>query len=171
MVAVVLLVLAGSVVVSAAMRLATGRWPALVQLALERLEGPTWTSPLGWGLGAGLAALGLVLVIAALAPGRVRTVRMAADATPAHLRQGAAYLTTGGVARLAARRLSDLDGVDQVAVSMPGRRLHARVQTSLEDKAQLRSSVRAAVATRLSDSGVSPMPRMTVRIVRREARP
>lgn len=169
--AVVLIVLALAVLVSATARLATGQWPGLVQLALSRLEGPTWSSPVGWGVGAGLAGLGLVLIIAALAPGHTRTVRMAGGQTPAHLGERTAYMTKEGLARLAARRLADLDGVDQATVSMPGRRLRARVRTSLSDPARLRSSVRTAVSTRLADSGVSPVPKMSVRIARRGARP
>ena len=168
--ALVLVVLAVAVLGSAAAHLATGQWPGPVQLALSRLEGPAWSSPLGWGLGLGLAGLGVVLVFAALAPGRVHTVRMATGATPAHLKVGAAYLTKAGVARLAARRLADLDGVDQVSVSMPGRRLRARVRTSLSDRARLRSAVRSAVSTRLADAGVSPVPKMSVRIARRGPR-
>ncbi len=168
--AAVLLVVAVAVVVGATARLTTGQWPGLVQLALGRLEGPAWTSPLGWGLGAGLAGLGLVLIIVALAPGRVRTVAMAASETPDHLRVGTASMTKEGLARLAARRLADLDGVDQVTVSMPGRRLRARVRTSLSDRAQLRSSVETAVSTRLADSGVSPVPKMGIRIARWGAR-
>lgn len=169
--AVVLLALALAVLVSAAARLATGRWPGSVEVVLSQLEGPAWSSPLGWGLGVGLTAIGLVLVIAALAPGRVRTVRMASGSTPAHLRTGTAYMTKEGLARLAARRLADLDGVDQAAVSMSGRRLRARVRTSLDDRARLRAAVRSAVSTRLTDSGVSPVPKMSVRIARRGARP
>lgn len=169
--AVVLLVLALAVLVSAAAYLATGEWPGPVEVALSRLEGPAWSSSLGWGVGVGLAGLGLVLVIAALTPGRMRTVRMAVDDPPVHLRAGTAYLTKAGLARLAARRLADLDGVDRATVSMPGRRLRARVTTSLADKASLRGSVRSAVGTRLADCGVSPVPKMSVRIVRRGTRP
>lgn len=170
-VALVLFILAAFVVVAAMSRLVSGRWPGPVQLALGRLEGPVWTSPLGWGLGAGVAGLGLVLITVALAPGRVGTVSMGNGETPAHLRAGAAYMTKEGLARLVARRLTDLDGVDQAAVSMPGRRLRARVRTSLSDRARFRSSVRTAVSTRLADCGVSPVPKIAVKIVRRGARP
>ncbi len=167
--AVALLVVGVLVGWAAGQRLLTGSWPGFAQRGWTLLERSSWLSPLGWGLAATLLVLGLSLGLAAVVPGRFRSIELAGTTSP-QVRAGAAYLSRGGLARLAAAHLSDLDGVDHVTVSATGRRLHATIRTSLTDTSGLRSAAREALAHRFTDVGTTPLPKVRVTAVRRGAR-
>lgn len=123
--AAVLLLVALVVIGSAAQRLATGTWPRFVPKMTTTLERTAWVSPLTWGLGAALIVVGILLLGAALRPGRFVSAPLAGIAAPTEVQNAAAYLTSSGLARIAERRTADLDGVDEVAVRVTGRGMRA----------------------------------------------
>ncbi|MDQ5848839.1 MAG: hypothetical protein M3544_07705, partial [Pseudomonadota bacterium] len=74
-----LLLAAGVALVWAALaRLATGSWPVFLAGPRDWLTGLTWNDPGVWAVGAAAAAVGLVLLAAALVPGRFNALRLRA---------------------------------------------------------------------------------------------
>ncbi len=159
----------GLLVWAAGQQLATQTWPGFAARLTASLTTSAWTSPLGWGLAIGFVLVGLVLVAVALTPGHARSIPLA-ESSAAQVRAGAAYLTYGGLARLAAVQARDIDGADDVRATAVGRRLRVVVITPLTDTAALAETVRTSVQTRLGQSGVAPAPRIDVRVRHREVR-
>lgn len=153
---------------AAAEQLLARRWPVFAEQVFAGLQRTAWTSTLGWSLAVGLTILGLLGIVLAVA-GRGRTLSVASPSSP-HVRDGRVQLTRSGLVRLATVRIRDIDGVDRVAVRVAGRRVRARIRTSLTDTAALRSAVRGALTAQFAEIGISPPPKITIKTAHQDAR-
>jgi hypothetical protein len=160
--ALLLLVLAVLLGWAAGRQLLSRRWPGFADAIFGQLANTAWTSVLGWSLGVGLVLVGLGLIFLARRAGRGRSLAVTTPSSP-QVRDGAAYVTGAGLARLAEARIRDIDGVDRVAVIVAGRRVRARIRTSLVDTQTLQTAVRSAVTEQAQQIGVSPAPKVSVK--------
>ncbi len=142
-------------------RIATGQWPAWADGGLAQVPSLTWMMPALIAAEAVLILLGLVLLAKALRPGVLRVAQVASPASPA-VRHTDVTLSRRGVARLAASRADEIDGVDSLSTTATGRRVTLKVDTRSADAAGVRETVRAAVAERLAQATLQPSPRVSV---------
>jgi len=166
--AVLLLLLAILVGWAAAEQLVARRWPTFAERLFAGLQNTAWTSTLGWALGVGLTILG-ILVMAVAVSGRTHTLGVVSPPSP-HVRHGQVVLTRNGLSRLVAGRICDIDGVDRAAVRVVGRRVRARIRTSLSDTTALRSAVRDALAAQFTEIGLTPPPKISIKTAHQEVR-
>lgn len=160
-VAVGLLALGVLAAIAAVGRLVTGAWPRAVTDAAGAVSDYTWATPAVIVAGGVAALLGLILVIAALTPGRYRVAELHLADADTTVRDTDYVISTRALARLAAAKADQVDGVDRVAASASGRRVHVRITTTSEQGMQIRERVLSAVTDALSATGVQPMPRIT----------
>jgi hypothetical protein len=166
-IALLLIVLGGTVAWVAITRLATGGWPSFVETGSGWLSGQSWGSP--WLLGAAviIGVLGLILVVLAIKPGRHHSVVL--DQAPAEqVEDSATILSYRGLARLAAIHTRQLDGADDVRATVGSRKVRIDVRGPRTDQAELRRSVAESVTGRLADLKLQPLPRVVVRSRHRE---
>ena len=166
--AVLMLLLAILVGWAAVEQLAARRWPAFAEQLFAGLQRTAWTSTLGWALGVGLTIVGALVIVVAVS-GRTRTLTVASPSSP-HVRDGRVVLTRGGLVRLVAGRIRDIDGVDRAAVTVVGRRVRAKIRTSVSDTTALRSAVRDALTEQFTDIGLTPPPKISIKTAHQEVR-
>ncbi len=166
--AVLLLLLAVLVGWAAGEQLRARRWPAFAEQLFAGLQRTAWRSALGWALGVGLAIIGVALPTLAVT-GRVRPLGLPSPSSP-QVRNSRVVVTRAGLARLATVRIHDIDGVDRVAVTAAGRRVRARIRTSLTDSTTLQSAVREALTAQFAEIGLSPPPKISVKTAHQEVR-
>lgn len=164
--ALVMAALGGFVAVSGALRLATGTWPEPAGAVLGFLAGTRWGSPVWLVITAGVAVVGLIMIIAAVKPGRLNAARLGA-AGPAAGPELEVVISRRGIARLAAARAELVDGVDSVRARADARSVRLAVGTATEHRAELRTAVTDAVRQSLSRTGVTPVPRVTATVTTR----
>jgi hypothetical protein len=125
----------------------------------------TWDSALARGVSAGLAVVGLVLVVAQVAPRRPR------DLPLAH-RPGGAPAEVGrrSVERSVDRAVMAVDGVAGVEVRAARRAVRVRAQSSWRVPGDQESKVREAVAGRLGELGVAERLGIEVSVSARDGR-
>lgn len=160
-VAVVLLALGVLMALAAVARLIHGTWPRAVTGPAGAASGYTWGTATVIVAGSVAALLGLILVIAALKPGGYRTAELQIADADTTVGDTDYVISTRALARLAAAKADQVDGVDKVAASASGRRVHVRVTTTSEQATQIRERVLAAVTDALIATGVQPLPRVT----------
>lgn len=159
-VSVVLLALGVLIAIVAIARLVNGAWPTQVTGPSRTISSATWGSTAVLALGAVLAALGLVLLIAGVKLGAFRTAQLAAPAGGA-INHTDYVISTRAMARLAAAAADTVDGVDRVSASASSRRVHLQITSSSEHIQDIRERVRHRVVQTLTDAGVQPAPRVT----------
>ena len=74
--ALVLLALAVALAWLGISRLVTGSWPGFMSSVGDSLAGLTWNSPAVWGASVVLALIGLILLLAAILPGKHTAIRI-----------------------------------------------------------------------------------------------
>ncbi len=132
----------------------------------ERLAASPWSDPGVLTVAVVLAVLGLVLLLAALLPGR--HVVLALDGGAGAGSPGGDGGTSAGITRRSIRRAvqdaaHDVDGVSSATAAVSGRRVDVRAQSSLRDATGLRERVEQAVGARLDGIPLSRRPRLQVR--------
>ena len=150
-----LVLLAASVLVAVcAIQLAVGETPLLPYDSLAGLLHDTTWSAQGVAVAGGVAAaIGLVLLLVAVVPGRART---------AALDQHTAVSVRG--LRNALRSAAVVDGVESAAVKVRRRRVRAVVRTRRAVVDGLGDAVRAAVEHRVSEFALARPPQVVVRV-------
>ncbi|MET8850747.1 DUF6286 domain-containing protein [Amycolatopsis sp. NPDC004625] len=128
--------------------------------AARRLHDLRWGDLLVVGTGAALAALGLVLVLAALLPGRPTVLPLHGEPD-----SGVSRRSFGAALRTAAARV---DGVEKVHLKLRRRSVRVRVRTRRTRPDGIADSVRAAVAARLDR--IDPVRRPDVKVRLRTSR-
>jgi uncharacterized protein DUF6286 len=103
-----------------------------------------WDDPLALVVSGSLAAVGLLLLLIAVLPGRSPVVPLAVAAP-----ELVAGITRRALRRDAAAAAHDVAGVTRAAAKLSGRRLRVRVETLLRDPGDLAERVQQAVAARL----------------------
>ncbi|MGF9664251.1 DUF6286 domain-containing protein [Arthrobacter crystallopoietes] len=166
-----LLLAAGAGLVWAAVtRMLTGWWPAFLAGPRDWLAGLTWNAPAVWAVGAIAAVLGVVLLLAALMPGRFNALPLGSPGDGSAQVEGTreTIMTRRAVARLAAAHCEHIDGVSSASATASTRAVHLNVATALHETAELRGRVIAAVNERLTGTGLDPVPKVTASIRSRE---
>ncbi|WP_427006119.1 DUF6286 domain-containing protein [Pseudarthrobacter sp. H2] len=167
-----LLLAAGVALVWAAVaRLVTGSWPVYLAGPRDWLAGLTWNDPGVWAVGAAAAVVGVVLLAAALVPGRFNALRLQAPGdggqTPVAGGQEI-VMTRRAVARYAAAHCEYVDGVGSASATASARAVHLNVTTALHETGELRGRVIAVVRERLAGTGLNPVPKVTASIRSKE---
>ena len=161
-IAVVLLALGVGLVWIAVLRLSSGSWPGFVGRA------GSWTAALSWGsavtiaIAAGIAVIGLVLLLAALIPGKPTALRMNTDVLGGEQARTEAVMTRSAVAKLATARADEVDGVDSVSASVGAGSVRVAVKTPSAQRGDVESAVTGRVRDALQAAGLDPMPRISV---------
>lgn len=166
--AVVILAVMALIAYAGITRIATAAWPSWLDAGISAAPGLTWMMP---GLIAAevvLVLLGIVLIAKALRPGRLRVARLTVADSPS-VRNTDVTLSRRGIARLAAARADEIDGVDSLSTTATGRRVVLKVDTRAADTAGIREAVRSAVAERLAQASLQPAPRVKVEMRSRAA--
>ena len=172
--AVVLLALGIVLVWSGLLRLSTGSWPDAFTAPLRWLAETSWDDPAVWVIGGVVAAVGLILLLAGILPGRYQDVEVllpAADKPDAeHTVEGDAgvVMSCRDLAQLAAATCEHIDGVSSASASATDREVRVSVDTALHDTRDLHQWVGDGVRSRLAASGLDPVPRIKVYIRSRD---
>lgn len=136
-------------------------WPAW----LAALEQRTWrSSGARWAAG-GLAAVGLVLVVIALA-GRRQDIELTGPAPDVTV-----TTTPGALARLVRQRVADVDGVQRTSVAASPRMVSVRAQARVAAAEALLPVVRDRVDGVLAALRPARPPKVTVRVDAARTRP
>lgn len=163
-VAVVLLALGALTATVAIARLVNGTWPTQVTGAAGTISALTWGSAAIIITGAVSALIGLILLIAGVKLGAFKTATLQTGQPSQTVGDTDFVISTRSMARLAAARADQVDGVDTVSASASGRRVQLQVTTTSEQAAEIRDQVRQGVTETLSGAGVQPMPRITATV-------
>jgi len=159
--AIVLLVIAGLAVWAAVAYLAAGEWPRFIVAAGEAAAGATWNDPWVWA-GAIVALLaGLVLLLAAVLPGRHTAIRIPADSANGLTE---VVISRRGLARLSAAHVGHTDGVESSSATATGKAVSVVVSTSLHEPGTLSRDIKDSLEGRFRDIGLNPLPRVSVRV-------
>ncbi|AXG76644.1 DUF6286 domain-containing protein [Streptomyces paludis] len=160
-----LALLAGCTVVAVvAVQMIAGRpeWISYHSVA-DALHATRWTDPAPAVAGAVTALAGLLMVGAAVLPGRPTVLPLAG--APGTQDAGAARRGLRGTLRTAA---AGVDGVSRVRVTLRRRRIAARVRTDRTNTEGLADAVRTALEQRLDR--IDPADRPTVKVTLRTTR-
>ena len=163
-VAVVLLAVGALTAIVAISRLIDSSWPTQVTGPASAVAALTWGSAAVLTAGAIAALLGLVLLVAGIKLGAYKTAPLAARGTSEAAGDTDFVISTRSLARLAAARADQVDGVDKVSASASGRRVHLKVATTSEQTDQIRRQVTDGVTERLAATGVQPVPRVSATV-------
>lgn len=110
-----------------------------------------------------LAALGLLLLLLALRPGRLRAIPLRSDDANTVL-----GIAQSDLRRYIARAARNVDGVDRARVKVRRHRIRVRAISPLHDVAELTDQVRGAVTERLGTLAPLHRPHLRVTIRHRE---
>jgi hypothetical protein len=167
-VALVVLAVSALATTAAVTRLASGTWPAWATDPAGSVARQTWGAVPVLVAAAVAVVLGLVLLLAALVPGRRSGVPVGLDVTSAE--QGEVVITQRGVARLAAAAADEVDGVESVDVSVSSTLVRVDVVTaSRSDVESVRAAVQSSVEERLDVLGTGPVCQVRTRVRPRES--
>lgn len=166
-VAVILVLLGIGLVWVAVLKLTSGTWPSFLGSVSSWLSSLTWGATLALAIAIAVALVGLVLLIAALAPGKPNAMTIhhepatqsstAQDST----KQTEYVMTRRSVARLAAAHAELVDGVDKVSITTSARQVKLRVKTASEQTNDIQHTVTDRVRDALTASGLNPVPRVS----------
>lgn len=165
--AVILLAIGVLAAVAAISRLATGTWASQVSTPAGAVGGLTWGSAAVIATTAVVLVLGLVLLIAGIKPGAFTSTRLDSS-TPGAAGERDFVISTRAMARLAAARADTVDGVEKVSVSASGRKVHLRVDTTSEQRDEIRQRVVSSVTDTLTSAGIQPPPRVSAAVRTKE---
>lgn len=167
-----LLLAAGMALAWAALaRLATGSWPVFLAGPRDWLTGLTWNDPGVWAVGAAAAVVGLVLLAAAMIPGRFNALRLRAPEDEEQVPVAGTQeivMTRRAVARYAAAHCEYVDGVGSASATASARAVHLNVTTALHETRELRGRVIAEVRAQLAGAGLNPVPKITASVRSKE---
>lgn len=159
-------------------KLVDGAWPTFLSGSRKFAADLTWQSN-GGMIVAGIAVVvGIVLLLAAIIPGRRNAVFLtpvdaaqgdAAPATERAARTEEFILTRKAIARLAAAEADRVDGVSSVSATATARRVSLDVTTPLRDTAALKDQVIREVTARLGAVHLSPAPTVLASVTTKDS--
>ncbi|MEJ2889531.1 DUF6286 domain-containing protein [Actinomycetospora aeridis] len=165
LVALVLLA-AGALVATSAVQVLLGRTPLLaVDAVTEALARTTWQAPAVLVAAGVAAALGLVLLVAALWPGRTHVLPLVADPALPEIVAGG-WHRHDLAARLRRRALA-VEGVEGATARVRRRRVRVTTRTHRAATGALREAVATAVRADLDTLGLARRPRLRVTVTSR----
>lgn len=154
-----------TLVVVAGTRALDGRWPSWLDGAAATARMLAWSTPLTLAICAGLAVLGLLLLVAGLAPGRRRGLSLTAPADSAAATT-TWWLSRTALADLAELRAEQVDGVAAARSRLRRGRVVLRVRPSAAGDRELGPRVRDVVAAHLDALGLDTVRGVRVRVGR-----
>lgn len=122
-----------------------------------------WNDPLAVVVAVVAVLLGLLLLVLALTPGRVRA-RPLASPRPGVV----AAVAPGDLERLAARAAETVDGVDHASAGAGNGRISVKVDSPLHDPGNLDGQVQQVVSERVDQLGLLDEPQIRVNVRHRE---
>ncbi|TYD00474.1 hypothetical protein FQ377_03265 [Arthrobacter echini] len=161
--ALVLLALAVAVAWLGISRLVTGSWPDFMSSIRESLAEFTWNSPAVWAAAVVLALIGLILLLAAILPGKHTAVRLAGP-SDADAKSVETVISRRGLSRLASWHLDHADGVESTSVDSTARKVTATVRTPLRTTSELSRTLTESLERKFDEIGVDPAPQVVVRV-------
>lgn len=163
-VAAVLLLLGVGLVWVAVLKLVNGGWPTFLGSVSSWLTGLTWGATLALAIAIAVLVVGLVLLVAALAPGKPNAMVLAnkSDAEVQDNTVKTEYvMTRRSLTKLAKAHADRVDGVDQVSVTTTARQVKLRVKTASEQTTDIQQTVTDRVRDALTATGLKPVPRVS----------
>ena len=162
-VAVILLAIGVFAVIAVVLRLLHCTWPVWITGPAKTVAALTWGSAAVIAAGVVIAVLGLIVFVAGVKLGALKTARLQ---TPAggQVNDADYVISARAMAKLAAARADTVDGVDNVSASATGSKVWVRVTTSSEQTDQIRDRVRDTVNQGLTEAGVQPIPHVSANV-------
>lgn len=158
---VALVILAAAVlVVITCIQVIAGRAPLIPFATIAGFaEDTAWNDPVSLVVGAGLAGIGLVLLVCALLPGRSRVVPLTEDDENTQT-----AVTRRSLAHDLAEHVRRADGITSAGVTVGARAVRVTARTPLRDGSSIVDGVREQVETRLDDIAPDRRPRVSVAV-------
>ncbi|MDD7939126.1 DUF6286 domain-containing protein [Actinomycetospora lutea] len=157
------LLAAGALVATSAIQVLLGRTPLLpVDTVTDVLGRTTWQAPAVLVAAGVAAALGLVLIVAGLWPGRTHVLPLLADPAVPEL-VAAGWHRHDLAARLRHRALG-VEGVERATARVRRRSVRVAARTHRSSTPGLREAVATAVGTDLDTLGLARRPRLRVTV-------
>ncbi|WP_157983999.1 DUF6286 domain-containing protein [Nesterenkonia muleiensis] len=150
-------------------------WVLSGQGSLEEFSLFSSASQLSWGsallgaLSGVVLILGIVLILAAVIPGRPLLVRQA----PNHGAQDhdiSTAFTTRGISRIAVAEAERLDGTVSASATASQRHVRVIVNSVARDRDTVRQHIHSSIQQRLEDFGLRRQPRIMITVRKRESR-
>lgn len=142
-------------------RLRSGHYPGDVLPSSGPVVGMNWSSTMGWVVAIVFVALGLMLLLAALIPGRSNSMAIPRESSTGSRE---VVMPNPDLEEYAASIASGLDGVSAAKAKLGGRSLDVTVKSPLADGSLIRNTIAEAVQQRVDEIGLSPAPTVRVRV-------
>ena len=162
-VAVIVLAIGVFAVFAVVLRLLHGAWPTWITGPAKTVAALTWGSAAVITAGAVIAVLGLIVFIAGVKLGALKTARLQIP-TGGKIDDADYVISARGMAKLAAARADTVDGVDGVSTSATGNKIWVRITTSSEQTDVIGDRVRDTVTQGLTEAGIHPVPRVSANV-------
>ena len=163
-VALILLALAVSMVWLSVLKLMSGAWPSVVVTAANWAQDVSWGSTTAITAAAGVAVIGVMLLLWAIIPGQFNAMRVRNDDLDSVGVTTEVVMTRRSVARLVTARADEVDGVEAVSTSVGGRSVTLSIATASSDRNAVQTTVKQRVHQALTSAGVHPLPRIAVNV-------
>lgn len=147
-----------------AARLSSGSWPDPVNGWFSQLAAAGWQDPVWVGIGAVLAVLALVFLLAAILPGGRATLLLQGDDAGAGREEVLAAAGLSALVRAAAERA---DGVSSASVTSGEKSVRVVVRTPVRTTAPIRDDVRRRAETVLDSLPLRRVPQVQVQVLRK----
>lgn len=135
---------------------------------LDAVGAQTWNSGVVIGTGLGLTVLGLIVLIAGIAPGARRLTGYQSQ-TPEHIGRLEVALPTSALSNLAAATADSVDGVSSVKASSNAKSTIVTFSTPVRDNESIRTEVETAVRQRFESISFDRTPTVRVHAQRSQA--
>lgn len=122
-------------------------------------RGTSWDAPIPLAVASAIMALGLLLLLLALLPGRPRAIGLRCDDPDAVM-----GITPRGLRRHVARAAESVDGVSRARVRAGRRHVRVRASSPLHDIGGLDEQVRRTVTERIEELAPLRPPRLRVTV-------
>lgn len=162
-VAIILLAIGVFAVFAVVLRLLHGSWPNWTSGPAKTVAGLTWGSVAVIIAGAVIAVLGLIVFIAGVKLGALKTARLQIPAG-GQVSDADYVISARGMAKLAAARAETVDGVEEISASATGSKVWVRVTTTSEQTDVIGDRVRDSVTQGLTEAGIQPVPRVSANV-------
>lgn len=160
-VAIVLLAIGAAATWISIARLSTGSWPGYLSPATQWLTSLSWNSLGLWVAAIVLAVIGVILLLAALLPGKFNGIRLRATDED---RATEVLLSNRALTRLATAHADRMDGVTSSKATSKGKRVRLRVTSPLRQPGDLRRRVADSVSQRLQSTAPMTNPKVGVNV-------
>ena len=139
-------------------RLATGQWPSWVSDAHAWALGHSWSDVVVVVVSIAIAVVGLLLLLAALVPGRPNAFDLRPPDSTHTPRDTEVVMTRQAVAKLASAQAALVEGVTSVSTTVSSDRVQIAVTTPSAQSAEVAAAVAGSVSGALTAAGLDPVP-------------